>query len=150
MYSCECFYRVDCDQTDIQLQRKVFYQAASKFRPASMHREWEQVLLFYKPSAYFVNIIIRTTRGANACGAFKFCAAPSSRYQRRYLCPLIKPNLIAVEHHNLISPLHLHPHHQSYKLEKNIAARRPRATKQNKLPHILLITYTNASFFLRV
>jgi hypothetical protein len=88
---------------------------------------------FYKPSAYFVNKIIRTTRGGakRVCGggAFKFCAAPSSRYQRRYLCPLIKPNLIAVEHQHLISPLHLHPHHQSYKLEKNIAALRPRANK---------------------
>jgi hypothetical protein len=35
-FSCECFYRVDCDQTDIQLQRKVFYRAASKFRALRM------------------------------------------------------------------------------------------------------------------
>jgi hypothetical protein len=28
--------RVDCDQTDIQLQRKVFYRAASKFRALRM------------------------------------------------------------------------------------------------------------------
>ena len=28
--------RVDCDQTDIQVQRKVFYRAASKFRALRM------------------------------------------------------------------------------------------------------------------